>query len=200
MSESSEGTTNVPNQLAILVPSYDPSKDDLQVYSQKVMLLLGGLAYGKIHRTSYSPDSEQQWISFQEVAITPDRGDSEWPKINSENPRAVGKATGVRLTLSNAMSMPRGRCTGANKNPMKAQTVFWRELTSCGQNWIAVSFNSVICKPMSLFVDRRYLAEDKKRVLLDADAANKGSLTVDKVSSAIRMLVRWFLPWDDSRT
>ena len=31
-------------------------------------------------------------------------------------------------------------------------------------------------------------AEDKKRVLLDADAANNGQLTVSKVSAAIRML------------
>ena len=40
MSESSEGQTNVSNQLAVLVPTFDPSKDDLQIYSQKVMLLL----------------------------------------------------------------------------------------------------------------------------------------------------------------
>ena len=36
MSESPESSGNVPNQLAILVPSFDPSRDDLQVYSQKV--------------------------------------------------------------------------------------------------------------------------------------------------------------------
>ena len=41
MSEpSTETSGTVPNQLAILVPSFDPSKDDLQVYTQKVELLL----------------------------------------------------------------------------------------------------------------------------------------------------------------
>lgn len=42
MTESSEGPNTVPNQLAVLVlvPSFDPSKDDLQVYTQKVELLL----------------------------------------------------------------------------------------------------------------------------------------------------------------
>ena len=40
MTESSEGSNTVPNQLAVLVPSFDPSKDDLQVYTQKVELLL----------------------------------------------------------------------------------------------------------------------------------------------------------------
>ena len=33
-------TGSVSNQLAVLVPSFDPGKDDLQVYQQKVALLL----------------------------------------------------------------------------------------------------------------------------------------------------------------
>lgn len=37
--ESTTGGT-VTNQLAILVPTFDPAKDDLQVYQQKVALLL----------------------------------------------------------------------------------------------------------------------------------------------------------------
>ena len=35
---SESSSTSVPNQLAILVPSFDPSKDDLQVYAQKVVV------------------------------------------------------------------------------------------------------------------------------------------------------------------
>ena len=43
--ETGQGTGSetggfVPNQLATLVPSFDPSRDDVQVYSQKVSLLL----------------------------------------------------------------------------------------------------------------------------------------------------------------
>ena len=37
----------VPNQLAILVPQFDPSKDDVQVYAQKVNLLLNAWPEGK---------------------------------------------------------------------------------------------------------------------------------------------------------
>ena len=37
--EGSLGTSMVLNQLAILVPSFDPSKDDLKTYTQKVQLL-----------------------------------------------------------------------------------------------------------------------------------------------------------------
>ena len=43
MSEASEGGDNqggISNQLASLVPSFDPSRDDLQVYQQKVQLVL----------------------------------------------------------------------------------------------------------------------------------------------------------------
>ena len=40
MSESSggDGQGNISNQLASLVPSFDPSKDDLQMYQQKVQM------------------------------------------------------------------------------------------------------------------------------------------------------------------
>ena len=51
MPESSDGTdssnTTVSNQLAALVPSFDPSKDDLQVYQQKIALLLEAWPSGK---------------------------------------------------------------------------------------------------------------------------------------------------------
>ena len=42
MAEASGGTDaqgGISNQLATLVPSFDPSKDDLQVYQQKVQLV-----------------------------------------------------------------------------------------------------------------------------------------------------------------
>ena len=42
MSTSSDGTEmsqNISSQLAYLVPTFDPSKDDLQVYQQKVQLV-----------------------------------------------------------------------------------------------------------------------------------------------------------------
>ncbi len=37
----------VPNQMAMLVPTFDPAKDDLTVYSQKVSLLLASWPEGK---------------------------------------------------------------------------------------------------------------------------------------------------------
>ena len=37
--ESGEGNTATSNNMATLVPSYDPSKDDLEQYTQKVELL-----------------------------------------------------------------------------------------------------------------------------------------------------------------
>ena len=50
MSETSGGTDisqPISNQLATLVPSFDPSKDDLQVYSQKVSLVLDAWPTGR---------------------------------------------------------------------------------------------------------------------------------------------------------
>jgi hypothetical protein len=47
-SESVDTSTSIPSQLAILVPSFDPSKDDLQVYQQKVQLVLAVWPAGKV--------------------------------------------------------------------------------------------------------------------------------------------------------
>ena len=46
-STGAETASMVPNQIAALVPTFDPAKDDLQVYSQKVMLLLDAWPAGK---------------------------------------------------------------------------------------------------------------------------------------------------------
>ena len=39
-SGGAEAQVNIPNQLASLVPSFDPSKDELQMYQQKVEMVL----------------------------------------------------------------------------------------------------------------------------------------------------------------
>ena len=46
--EGAEASTSIPSQLAILVPSFDPSKDDLQVYQQKIQLVLAVWPPGKL--------------------------------------------------------------------------------------------------------------------------------------------------------
>ena len=66
-SESSSG--NVTNQLAILVPSLDPGKDDLQVYQQKAALLLEAWPVGKYTELATRLILELHRISLQEVAI-----------------------------------------------------------------------------------------------------------------------------------
>ena len=43
-------------------------------------------------------------------------------------------------------------------------------------------------------------ADDKKKVLVDSDAAGKGDLSITKVSSAIRLLVSDFLELVSSKT
>ena len=45
-SETTGGT--ISSQLAFLVPSFDPSKDDLQLYQQKVELVLAAWPKGKL--------------------------------------------------------------------------------------------------------------------------------------------------------
>ena len=72
MSEASDGTDAsqpISNQLASLVPTFDPSKDDLQVYSQKVMLLLEAWPTGRYTELATRAHSELQRFSLQETPV-----------------------------------------------------------------------------------------------------------------------------------
>jgi len=46
--QSRVGLGMVPNQLAILVPSFDPSKDDIDIWTRKIDLLVHAWPDGKI--------------------------------------------------------------------------------------------------------------------------------------------------------
>ena len=80
-SAGSEASSFVPNQLSALVPSFDPSKDDLQVYVQKVGLARGSLASWQIYRIGNTTDFELQWLRLSETPVAPEGAVGERSKI-----------------------------------------------------------------------------------------------------------------------
>eukprot|EP00435_Cladocopium_sp_Y103_P033670 s3443_g8.t1 len=187
MSESSDGSTNVPNQLAMLVPTSDPSKDDLQVYSQKVMLLIDAWPSSKYTELATRlilncSGSAFKKLQLHQAEITKNERQSiqriiellggHWGQIDLEQryeyaERALYKC--LQKTDESADSY------------LARADIMWTELNS----------RKFQLSDLQAYVTLRgstLSSEDKKRVLLDADAASKGSLTVDKVSAAIRML------------
>ena len=187
MAEASEGSNNVPNQLAILVPSFDPSRDDLQVYTQKVMLLLeawpsnkytelatrlilncGGSAFKKLqlHQSEVTQNDKKSIHRIIELL------GGHWGQIDLEQKYEYAERALYKCSQKSDES--------ADSYLARAD-IMWTELNS--RKFQLSDLQAYVTLRGSVLT-----AEDKKRVLLDSDAASKGDLTVAKVSAAIRML------------
>jgi hypothetical protein len=187
MAEASEGSNNVPNQLAILVPSFDPSRDDLQVYTQKVMLFLeawpsnkytelatrlilncSGSAFKKLqlHQSEVTQNDKKSIHRIIELL------GGHWGQIDLEQKYEYAERALYKCSQKSDES--------ADSYLARAD-IMWTELNS--RKFQLSDLQAYVTLRGSVLT-----AEDKKRVLLDSDAASKGDLTVAKVSAAIRML------------
>ena len=184
-SESSSG--NVTNQLAILVPSLDPGKDDLQVYQQKVALLLEAWPVGKYTELATrlilncTGSAFKKLQLHQSELIANDRKSihrivellgGHWGQIDLEQRYEFAERALYRCSRKSDES--------ADSYLARAD-IIWTELNSkkfqLSDLQAYVTLRGSVVSP-----------EDKTRVLVDADVADKGELTVKRVSSAIRML------------
>ena len=124
--QTSESSGNVLNQLAILVPSFDPSRDDLQVYSQQVMLLLEAWPSNKYLepiRQSFSQidgakKSGSPLRSKQGLQWPPRPSQvSESPWLFGRRPRLKARYYGFKDTLNPSLS-PHLRLTTLSPEPV----------------------------------------------------------------------------------
>ena len=184
---SSESGGFVPNQLAILVPQFDPSRDDVQVYSQKVNLLLNAWPEGKYTELATRlilgcTGSAFNKLQIHQAEITRNEKKSiqkivellggQWGQINLERRYEYVERALFRCSQKSDET--------ADSFLARAD-VMWSELLAKG----------IALKDIQAYITLRgslLSPEDKKRVLLDVDAASSGNLTIEKVFSAIRML------------
>ena len=187
-SAGGDGTsTLVPNHLAALVPSFDPAKDDLVAYTQKVQLLVGmwpdqkwtELATRLILNCSGSAFLKLQ---LQHTELTKDEKKSiqrlievlggHWGQINLEKQYEYAERALYRCSQK----------TDETADSFLARAdIMWTELIS----------RNISLKDLQPYVTLHgslLNSEDKKRVLLDADTAGNGKLSAEKVNAAIRLL------------
>lgn len=183
----SETTGLVPNQIVSLVPSFDPSKDDLLTYTRKVELLVGmwpegrwtelasrlilgctGSAFLKlqIHQAEITKNEKKSIQRLIELL------GGHWGQVNLERQYELAERALFRCQQKNDES--------ADSFLARAD-IMWSELFA----------RNITLKDLHPYITLRgsqLSADDKKRVLLDVDAAGTGKLTMDKVAPAIRML------------
>ena len=183
----SDTTGFVPNHLAALVPSFDPAKDDLVAYTQKVQLLVG-----------MWPD--QKWTELSTRLILNCSG-SAFLKLQLVQQELVKNEKKSIQRLIEVLGGHWGQI-----NLEKQYEYAERALYRCNQKsdetadsflaradimWTELISRNVSLKDLQPYVTLRgsiLSADDKKRVLLDADTGGSGKLTIEKVSSAIRLL------------
>ena len=185
--EVTETGGNISSQLAYLVPSFDPSKDDLQLYQQKVQLvfavwppskvselitrlILGttGTAFAKLqlHHTELCTNDEKGIKKLIELL------GGHWGKTGLERRYADAEKA---LFQCNQLS------DESHDSFLARADVLWTKLLT--QKLEMEDLQAYVTLRGSLLS-----VEDKKRVIIDSDNSLEGKLTMIKVRESIRML------------
>ena len=182
----SEGGS-VPNQLATLVPSFDPSKDDLEQYTQKVELLCEVWPSTKYNELVTRLILQCTGTAFQKLSLhRKDLMNNEkksiqhlvqllgghWGKIGLET-----KYESAERALFRCQQRP----DETNDSFLARADVYWSDLLSKGMD---------LSELQAYIVLRGSLlsGDDKKKVLIECNAAETGKLTLEKVTQSVRML------------
>ena len=187
-SETEEkATTGVSTQLTTLVPSFDPSKDDLEQYSQKIEMLADIWPSDKLNELATrlilnSTGAAFQKLQLQKSAILTGTKDGiqsivtilggQWGKVNLERKYE---------TVEKALFRCSQRSDETNDSYLARTDIYWTELLS--KKTSLEEIQAYVVLRGSLLSQ-----EDKKKVILESDAAGKGVLAIDKVNQSVRML------------
>ena len=185
--DSSGTTTGVGTQLSTLVPSFDPSKDTLQVYQQKVELVLAawpktritelvmrlilncqGSAFTKLqlHQAELMENDEKSVKKVIELL------GGHWGRIGLE--RQYEEAEQALFNTSQLKDE-------SNDSYLARSDIAWSKFLS----------QKLSMSDLQAFVLLRgstLSPEEKKRVILESDNSLEGKLTVRRVSEAVRLL------------
>ena len=178
-------TGQVPNQLAILVPTFDPSVDNVEIWASKVELLLAtwppqriselatrlilgckGTAYQKLqlHRTELLVNEPKGIKKLVELV------GGTWGQVPIEKKYEV---------VEKAVFRNSQKPDETSDSFISRSDVVWTELESKG-----ITLSEI--RSYILLRGSRLSSEDKKRVLVESGAEIDGALKLPKVVSAIR--------------
>ena len=177
----------IPAQLAVLVPSYDPSKDDLTIYQQKVELLTATWPEGRLIELATRLILNTTGTAFQKLQLNQ-------KDILVNNRKGIEKIIQLlggswgRIPLEQkfeaaekAIYRCQQKADEANDSYLARADVLWQELLNKGMELSELQAYIVLRGSV-------LSAEDKKKVILDSEVNGAGSLKVDRVQAAIRML------------
>lgn len=161
------------SNLSYLVPTYDPGKDDLLVYSQKVEVELLCTAW---------PESKGAELVARLIL---GRTGSAFQKLQQHQAEklAAGKMGVKKLVelLGGYWGRIPWEQDETNDSYLARADIVWSDLLS--KNTTLEEIQAYVVLRVSALS-----AEDKKRVVIEADAQEHGSLNMKKVSASVRVL------------
>ena len=182
-----ESASLVPNQIAALVPTFDPSKDDLQVYSQKVMLLLDAWPTGKYTELTTRLILNCSGSAFMKLQ----QHQTELMENERKSIKRLIEILGGHWGQIGLEKKYEHAERALYKCVQKADESADSYLARADIMWTELNSKNLKLSDLQAYVTLRgstLTTDDKKKVLVDADAAGSGDLSVPRVSSAIRML------------
>eukprot|EP00435_Cladocopium_sp_Y103_P071080 s884_g36.t1 len=188
-SDGSDGTstTLVPNQLASLVPTFDPAKDDLTDYTKKVQLLMNMWPDGKWTELATRLILGCSGSAFQKLQLKSSEITANDKKSIQQIIELLGGQWGQIPLEKKYESAERAlfRCSQrqdeTNDSYLARADVLWQELLN----------KEIKLEELQAYITLRgsgLSAEDKKRVVIDSQVSTEGKLAMPRVTAAIRML------------
>ena len=181
---STDGNTASSNHMATLVPTFDPSKDDLEQYTQKVELLSEIWPATKINELITRLILNTSGTAFQKLQLNNPRWmmtndkkgvqllvqllGGQWGKVNLEKKYDIVERALFRCLQKQDES---------NDSFLARCDVVWSELVQLEeiQSYIVLRGS-------------RLSTEDKKRVIVESESSSSGVLNMEKVTQSVRML------------
>ena len=189
MPESSAGTdgSTVPTQLAILVPTFDPAIDNVEIWASKVELLAATWPATKLTELSTRLILGCKGTAYQKLQLHQKELLVNDPKSIQRLVELVGGTWGQIPLEKKFELVERAIFRGQQKNDESSDSyvsrndVVWSELLSKD-----VRLEEI--RAYVLLRGSKLASEDKKRVIVESGAEAGGVLDVKKVTAAIRML------------
>ena len=181
------GDQQITNQLASLVPSFDPSKDDMQTYKQKVEIVLGAWPKSRITELTTRLILNTQGSAFQTLQLHHHELMANEEKSVTRLIELLGGQWG-RIGLEQQYQDIENALYHTTQKSDESHDSF---LARADVLWSKALARKLTLSDLQAFVTLRgslLSPDEKKRVILDADQSLEGKLTVNRVREAIRVL------------
>ena len=179
--------STITSQLNSLVPTFDPSTDDVNIWSGKVELLLSAWPKQRVSELATRLILGCKGSVFLKLQLHRDAICINDPKGIRKLVEIVGGSWG-QIPLERKYEIAEKAIYKCIQKSDETSDSF---LTRCDVVWTELMARNVKIEELQAYImlrGSRLSADDKKRVLIDSGAESGGTLNMDRVTAAVRML------------